>query len=277
MSSSSRRDIFSYCSRVCCTATLQTANEIKEKYPDVKIFDLYQDIRTYGRGHEEYYIKASNMGVTFFRYEGAVPPVVEKAPDGWDTPLVVKVKDVLTFGEELEVPADMVVLATGVVPHKIDGLVEILKLPRSADGFLQEVHPKLRPVELAITGIMIAGTCQAPMDITESTAASAAAAAKSSSLLGTGEITLDPFVAHVDYNLCEGSGKCVEECLYTGAIELVEMEIDGRTVKRARVNAAICTGCGACVAVCPTRAIQVAGWSLQQYEAMVDAIAADEL
>jgi len=269
--------INNYCSRVCCTATLQTAIELKEKYPDMKIFELFQDIRTYGRGHEDYYIDASRLGVAFFRYEGTTPPVVEKAPEGSGSTLIVKVKDVLTFGEELEVPADMVVLSTGMVPHDIDRLVDILKLPRSADRFLQEVHPKLRPVELAITGVMIAGTCQAPMDITESSAASAAAAVKSSSLLGAGEISLDPFVARVDYKFCDGTGRCVEECPYTGAIELVEMEIDGQRVKRARVNAAICTGCGACVAVCPTRAIQIAGWSLDQFDAMVDAIARDEL
>ena len=269
--------INNYCSRVCCTATLQTAIELKEKYPDIKIFDLYQDIRTYGRGHEDYYIEASNLGVTFFRYEGLTPPVVEKSANGSDYPLVVRVKDILTFGQELEVETDLVVLSTGMVPHNIDRLVEILKLPRSADRFLQEVHPKLRPVELAITGVVIAGTCQAPMDITESCSASSSAAVKSSSLLGTGEIALDPFVAHVDLTRCEGTGRCVEECPYTGAIELAEMEVDGQPVKRAKVNPAICTGCGACVAVCPTRAIQIAGWSLDQYEAMVDAIVNDEI
>ena len=264
-----------YCSRVCCTATLQMALELRKKYPEINIFELYQDIRTYGRGHEDYYMDASNEGVTFFRYDGHTPPVVEKAAGG-DSPLVVRVKDSLTFGEELSIPADLVVLSTGMVPHDIGNLVEILKLPRSSDGFLQEVHPKLRPVELAATGIMIAGTSQAPMDITESSAAAAAAAVKSSALLSAGEISLDPFVAQVDLEKCEGTGKCVEECPYEGAVELVEMEINGQKVKRAKVNAALCAGCGICVAVCPTRAIQVAGWRLDQYDAMIDAFTSDE-
>ena len=172
-----------YCSRVCCTATLQAAIEIRDRFPEVNIFDFYQDIRTYGRGHEDYYENASKKGVLFFRYDAEEPPIVTKNNGKNGSPLMVKVKDTLTFGEELEVPADLVVLSTGMTPRDISNLVEMMKLPRSADGFLQEVHPKLRPVELAVNGVLLAGTCQAPMDITESCAAASAAAAKALSLI----------------------------------------------------------------------------------------------
>ncbi len=263
-----------YCSRVCCTATLHAANEIRERFPDVSVFEFYQDIRTYGRGHEDYYENASKRGVLFFRYLAETPPVVTKANAPNGSPLLVRVKDTLTFGEELEVPADLVVLATGMVPRNIDRLIEMLKLPRSADRFLQEVHPKLRPVELAVNGVFIAGTCQAPMDITESCAAASSVAAKTAALLGKGHIELDPFVARVNPELCRGEGKCVEECQYAQAVSLVERDVNGEKVKRAEVNAALCNGCGMCVAVCPHGAIQVEGWRLDQFEAMADAIAA---
>lgn len=264
-----------YCSRVCCTAALRTANEVRERFPGVNVFDFYQDIRTYGRGHETYYEDSCRGGVMFFRYTAEVPPVVAKPESQNGSPLVVRVKDTLTFGEELEAPADLVVLVTGMVPADISGLVEMLKLPRSADRFLQEVHPKLRPVELAVDGVLIAGTCQAPMDITESCAAASAVAAKAAALLATGTIELDPFVAHVDLEQCDGCGDCVEECRFTQAITLVDTDVGGRREKRAAVNTALCMGCGMCVAVCRPRAIEVAGWRLDQFEAMVDALAAD--
>lgn len=264
-----------YCSRVCCTATLQAAVEIKERFPETNVFDFYQDIRTYGRGHEEIYEEACRRGVVFFRYRAEEPPTVGRAQEAAGASLAVQVRDTLTFGEELEVPADLVALSVGMVPREISDLVDAIKLPRSADGFLQEVHPKLRPVESAVDGVLLAGTCQAPMDIRESCAAASAAAAKAAALLSTGRIELDPFVARVDPDRCQGEGRCVQECKYRRAITLVEKDVHGRQARRAEVNPALCSGCGMCAAVCPNRAIQVEGWRLDQFEAMVDALLAD--
>jgi heterodisulfide reductase subunit A len=160
-------------------------------------------------------------------------------------------------------------------PSNISDLVEMMKLPVGADRFLLEVHPKLRPVELANTGILLAGTCQAPMDVSEACNAAQAASAKASILLTKGFVELDPFVAEVNLDRCTGRGACQEACPIEGAIQLVEVKIEGQTVKRARVSAALCTGCGTCVAACPDNAIDVKGWQLEQYEAMVDAIVAD--
>jgi heterodisulfide reductase subunit A len=113
------------------------------------------------------------------------------------------------------------------------------------------------------------------MDITESCAAASSVAAKAAALLGKGHIELDPFVARVDTELCQGEGKCVEECQSTQAVSLVEREVHGKKVKQAEVNAALCNGCGMCVAVCPHGAIQVEGWRLDQFDAMTDALVAD--
>lgn len=266
-----------YCSRTCCSATLNAANTIREVYPGTSVYEFYRDIRTYGRGQEELYSQASRKKVVFLRFEAEESPqVVDNIASG-DFPLRVKVKDTLTFGEEVEVPADLVVLATGMEPTGIPELVEMMKLPVGTDRFLLEVHPKLRPVELPQAGIYLAGTCQAPMDVGEVCNAAGGAAVKAAALLGRGYVELDPFVAEVDLEKCRGSGACVEACLADGALQLVQMEVDGRQVQRAQVTPALCLGCGACVAVCPENAIDVNGWTLKQYEAMVDRIVADDV
>jgi heterodisulfide reductase subunit A2 len=265
-----------YCSRTCCSATISAANTIRETYPETRVFELYRDIRTYGRGQEELYEQASKNKVIFLRFEAAESPEVNRYDGSDGFPLRVKVKDTLTFGEEVEVPVDLVVLATGMEPNDISQLVDMMKLPVGPDRFLLEVHPKLRPVELPVGGIMLAGTCQAPMDVGEACSAAAAAAVKAAALLGRGYVELDPFVAEVDLEKCRGTGACVEACLNGGALNLVEMEVDGEKVQKAKVTPALCLGCGACVAVCSENAIDINGWTLKQYEAMVDMIVADE-
>jgi heterodisulfide reductase subunit A len=263
-----------YCSRVCCTATLQAANEIRDRFPNVNVYEFYQDIRAYGRGHEDYYEKASQKGVLFFRFTPDSPPVVEKAGTTSKRPLKVRVKDTLTFGEDIEAPVDLVVLSVGMMPNEISDLVDIFKLPVGTDRFLQEVHPKLRPVEMAVNGLLLAGTSQGPRDITESCASAAAAASKAAIALGKGYVELEPFVAQVDPAMCDGCGLCLPECSYEGALTLSDIDVDGKVEQKALVNPALCMGCGACAAVCPHRAINVSGWTLDQFDAMVDAIAA---
>jgi heterodisulfide reductase subunit A2 len=264
-----------YCSRVCCTASLHMTEELHQRFPELNIYDLYQDIRTYGRGHEEYYSGAMDDGVRFVRYHGTERPEVTAASDDDTHPVLVHVKDSLTYNEELEIPVDLVVLAVGMMPRSIDELVKMLKISRGNDRFLLEVHPKLRPVETAVNGVVLAGTAQGPMNIQESLSAASAAAAKVVSLLGQGKVDLQPFVAAVDAGKCDGTGACVEVCEYEDAIALEIVKENGKQEKRAVVTPANCSGCGACVGVCPNRAIDVQGWTLAQYEAMVDAIAMD--
>jgi heterodisulfide reductase subunit A len=265
-----------YCSRICCTATLHTANELRERFPQVNIYDLYEDIRTYGRGHEEYYRQSLERRVRFLRFHGDERPEVVAAPAGESHPVLVKVKDYLTWGEAIEVPADLVVLAVGVMPRSIDDLIAMLKISRGTDRFLHEVHPKLRPVETATPGVVLAGSAQGPMNIQESLTAASAAAAKVAVLLAQGQVTLEPFVARVDPEKCEGTGACMQVCAYTNAITLETFTVDGQEVRRAVVTSANCAGCGACASACPNRAIEVQGWTLDQYEAMVDAIALEK-
>ncbi len=264
-----------YCSRVCCTAVLNAAGVIRDRFPGVDVFSIYQDIRAYGRGHETYYTETARNGVLFLRYLAEEPP--EVVPDSQDngSGLLVRVRDHLTGGEEIEVPVDLVVLAVGMMPTPIPELHDRFNLSPGSDRFLAEVHPKLRPVETAVAGIVLAGTAQGPMTIQESCAAASAAAAKVAVLLRKGEVKLEPFVARVDFQRCDGTGACLEACPVSDALELVEVTIDGQTLKRAQVTPANCKGCGACVSACPNRAIDLLGFSLEQYEAMIDAIVED--
>ena len=258
-----------YCSRICCSIAIHQINNLKKKFPYIDVFDIYTDMRTYGMEHEEYYKNASKNDVIFFRRPLEERPVIEFEGEK----IKIKTKDVLTWNEDIEIETDMVVLVTGMVPNDISDLVEYMKLPRSAEGFLQEVHPKLRPVEVANNGIFLAGTSQYPMDIIETIQSSNTAVAKSAVLLSEPDIPLDPFVAVVDEDKCSGCKLCLDECSYDGALTMIEKEVNGKKKNVASVNPALCKGCGACVAVCKPRAIDISGWSLEQFEAMVDIIA----
>ena len=238
------------CSRTCCTGLLHSALEILDRHPGTSIFDVYRDIRTYGRAHEELYAEASGKGVRFVRFDVENQPAVKKNNDGYV--LSVLAKDNLLQNEELEIPADLVVLAAGMHPGDIEPLIDLLKIHCGADGFLLEVHPKLRPVEVFTAGIYLAGSCQAPMDVTEATAAASAAASKASILLGKGEVSLEPFVSTVNKEECAKCLTCVRACPFDVPI----IEEDG-----AYINPAACYGCGACVSACPGGAI-----SLAQYD-----------
>jgi heterodisulfide reductase subunit A len=213
--------------------------------------------------------------VRFLRFHQDEMPEVSKAPQGDTHPVLVKIKDYLTWGEEIEIPVDLVVLAVGIMPRPVDDIIKLLKISPGTDRFLLEVHPKLRPVETAVPGVVLAGTSQGPMNIQESCAAASAAASKVAVLLGQGFVELEPFVASVNPEHCDGNGECVEVCCYEDAIALKTFSTNGHKVQKAVITPANCAGCGVCVSACPNRAIDVQGWTLDQYEAMVDAIAAD--
>lgn len=267
-------NVNSYCSRVCCTATLHAIHEVQNRFPDIETLDFHQDIRTYGRGHEDYYLETSRKGTVYFRWHGEEPPTIELSTDS-QFPLTITVKDILTWNEKVTAEVDLIVLAVGMMPNKISDLVDMFKIPVGSDRFLLEVHPKLRPVEVSIDGILLAGTSQGPMDITESSAAAGAASVKSAVALNKGFVTLTPFIARVDPIKCTGIGECIKVCGYPGAIKMIDFEINGKVSKKAYVEPSYCKGCGMCASVCPNRAIDVSGWTLDQFEAMVDAIVTD--
>ena len=254
-----------YCSRYCCTAATYTAvmlHELEtERKQTVNQYHLYRDIRTYGN-FETVYEEARHGGALFIRWEPENPPEVEKA----DGRLSVKVQDTLDGGEEIEIGADLVVLVTGMEPRENSLLDDVLKLPKSEDGFYKEIHPKLRPVETVIDGVFIAGAAQSPKTMSESVASALSAVAKTGGLLKKGYVDLEPLIAHVDIEKCVWCGECLKACPYS-AIEKVicgDKEV-------ATVIASLCKGAGPCVPVCPKDAIAVEGYRDDQILAMIDA------
>jgi Heterodisulfide reductase, subunit A and related polyferredoxins len=253
-----------YCSRYCCTAAVHAALEAAAKGdPGLRQYHLYRDMRTYGK-YELLWSESREKGSLYLRVPDDEPPVVEQLVSG---ALTVTARDLLTGGEEVAIPADLVVLVTGMVPRDNGELVSVLKLPVGNDGFLNEIHPKLRPVETVVDGVYICGACQSPKNSAEAVASGLAAVTQSGAILKRGFAELDPMVALVDTDACTWCGKCLEACPYDA---LEQVEADGKAV--AEVIRTACKGCGGCVPVCPTEAIDLQGYTDAQIKAMIDGL-----
>ncbi len=248
-----------YCSRYCCNAAVHASLQVSEKSPRAHQFHLYRDVRTYGK-YELMYNEAREKGAVFCAFGGDEPPEVVSGPDG---KLKVTVRDLLTYGEELAIPADLVVLVTGMVPAANSWLTELLKLPLGQDRFFNEIHPKLRPVETMVDGVFICGTCQGPKNSAESVASALAAVSQGASILKKGYVELEPLIAAVDPQACDLCGDCLETCPYS-AIE--------QDTAAIRINSAQCKGCGGCAPVCPKGAINLKGYTDGQVKSMIDAL-----
>jgi heterodisulfide reductase subunit A2 len=251
-----------YCSRYCCTAAVHASLEVDKKNKSIHQFHLYRDMRTYGR-YEILYNNALNNGSVFIKYADDDFPKVQNAGDK----VRITVNDQLTQGEEFEIDVDLLVLVTGMIPRENKKLVDILKLPIGTDGFFNEIHPKLRPVETVIDGVFIAGASQGPKTLSESVASSLAAVSKSASLLMKGYVDLEPLIAGVDPERCEWCDECTKACPYN-AIEKVSAI--GKEI--ARIIPSLCKGCGACVPTCPRDAIDVKGYTDAQITSMIDSL-----
>ena len=246
-----------YCSKICCMYTAKHALLFKERVPDGEVTIFYIDIRAAGKGYEEF-IKRVQEEYMINYVRGKASKVYQDV----DGDMVVIGFDTLT-GERIEVRSDLVVLAVGIIPQMSRELASKLRVPLDEYGFVQEIHPKLRPVELSIPGIFVCGTAHAPKDISESVMQASATAAKVVNLLSKGEITKEPIIAEVDENICSGCRVCVTTCPY-GAIEIID--------DKAKVNEMLCEGCGICEASCPVDAIKLRNWKEEQLMNVVRAV-----
>ena len=253
-----------YCSRFCCASTVHTAVQVAGLDPSIRQFHLYRDMRTYGK-FEPLYTEARETGSVFLKFDNDEPPAIEKGPDGR---LAVTVRDLLTERTELALPVDLVVLVTGMVPRENAGLVSVLKLPAGSDGFFNEIHPKLRPVETVVDGVLIAGACQGPKTSGESVTSGLAAVTQSAAVLKKGYTELDPLVAIVVPEACTACGECLTACPYD-AISMAE-EGDRHF---AVISPTGCKGCGGCVPMCMENAIDLLGYTDAQVTAMIDSLA----
>lgn len=236
-----------WCSRVCCMYSLKLAHLIKEK-TGAEVYNFYIDMRTPGKGYEEFYLKLMEEGVHFIR--GKVAEVTDWAvtPEE-EGKLVIRVEDTL-IGVVRRIPVDMVILSVGLTPQPdADEVRRLLNISCSKEGWFLEKHPKLAPVSTFTDGVFVAGTCQGPKDIPDTVAQAEAASAEALALIDKSNITLEPNTAFINEEKCSGCHICIGLCPYS-AISFDEDK------KVAKINEALCKGCGVCVAACPSKAAQ---------------------
>jgi len=247
-----------YCSRFCCMYSLKQAHLVRDK-TGAEVYEFYMDMRTFGKGYEEFYERVQEEGVTFVRGRGAEVEVLN------DGKLRVKGEDA-DLGKLVQADVDMVVLSTAIeAPHDADRIASLFGLSRTADGFFAEAHPKLRPVETNTDGVFLAGNAQGPKDVPDTVGHAGAAASMALALLDKGEVTISPQVAVVDEKLCSACKTCIPLCPYT-AISFIEED------NVARVNEALCKGCGTCVAACPAGAIAGRHFTTEQIMAQIEGL-----
>lgn len=251
---------YPHCSRICCAVTLKQALALRALGMDVRVF--HRDIRLYDKNQEEaLYARARRLGVQFHR--GTLVAVEPGAEGG----LRVHWHDEF-LQTDFCFPVDRLICAVGLRPRsEAESLRRLLRLAASQDGFLLEAHPKLHPLESAVEGVFLAGSCQGPKDVRETVAASVGAAAKAYQLLCKDSLHLDGMIAAIDRDRCTGCGTCAAECPYQ-AIVLRE-EADGAL--KAYVETAACKGCGVCAGGCPTGAADLLGYPFEAVKAVVDA------
>jgi heterodisulfide reductase subunit A len=256
-----------YCSKVCCMYTAKHALLLKEKYPDVKVYIFYIDIRATGKGYEEFIERAQQE----FKAEYVRGRVSRIYP--MNHHLVVAGVDSL-LGRQVEVDADMVVLASPILcrPESRD-LARMLNINTDVHGFFTEAHPKLRPAETLTAGVFLAGACLFPRDIPDSVASGGAAAAKVTAMFARDTLESEPIVSEVDEKSCVGCLNCLRVCPFK-AIEEKVLENPKTGEKRivASVNEGVCEGCGTCAAACPSGSISLKGFTDDQILAELDVL-----
>ncbi len=248
-----------YCSRVCCMYAIKQARQYMEKHPEAEIYILYMDIRAFGKGYEEFYeIAAREYGITFIR--GRASEILENPKN---KNLIIRAEDTL-LNRPIELEAELVVLSVGLEPRSdMKSLSRMIGVSLSADGFLMEAHPKLRPVDTLSDGIFVAGAVQGPKDIPDAVAQAKGAASAAANLMAGGEVEIEPYFSYIDKATCSKCLSCVDLCPY-GAISFDRLE------RKVSINSVLCKGCGTCTAACPCGAIAQNHFKEEQIFAMID-------
>jgi len=253
-----------YCSRVCCTHSVDNALELKKRNPEMDVYILYRDIRTYGE-REILYKEARNAGVIFIRYSVDRKPEV-RLENG---KLLVTVVDHV-LDRPLEIEADLLTLATAIVPYRDEKLAQFFKVPMNDDGFFVERHAKLGPSEFATDGVFLCGLAHYPKPIDEAVAHAKAATSRAVTLLARKNIFTSGTVAKADPQICSSCGVCVSICPYSAPSFI---EADARMFPgKAKINPVLCKGCGLCVASCRSGALHLQGFDNDQIFSQIFAL-----
>ncbi len=252
-----------YCSRVCCTHSVDNAIELKERKPDMDVFIIYRDIRTYGE-RELLYKKARELGVIFIRYDVDNKPEVSVAKDK----LLIKLNDHV-LNQPVEIEADLLTLASAIVPRKDEQLANFFKVPLNDEGFFVEKHAKLGPAEFATAGVFLAGSGHYPKPVNEAITQGRAAASRALTLLAKKDnLFTSGVIASVDPQKCSECGVCISICPYSAP----NFMTDGRFEGKADVNPVLCKGCGLCVASCRSGALHLRGFDTNQIFSQIFAL-----
>ena len=246
------------CSRICCQSAVKHALQLKNLNPDMDIYILYRDMRTYGL-LEDYYTEARSKGVIFSRFDLENLPEVTKNGSGLEVTFTDHV-----LRRPIKVPADAVVLSAATLAANTDELAGQLKLPRNAFGFFIEAHAKLRPVDMSSEGIYLCGTAHSPKLISETITQALAAASRAGTFLAGTKMNVGGAVAHVDPSRCAACLVCVMSCPY-GIPQINEDNV-------SEINEALCQGCGVCVSECPAKTIQLSHYEDDQVGIEVNAL-----
>jgi heterodisulfide reductase subunit A len=251
-----------YCSRVCCTHSIESALHLKELNPTMDVYILNRDIRTYGE-RELLYRKAREAGIIFIRFSVTQKPKVSAGKEG----LEIEVMDHV-LQRPILIKADMLALASAIVPYKDEKLAQFFKVPLSEDGFFVEAHAKLGPSQFATDGVFLCGMAHYPKPIDESVAQAQAAASRAVTLLARKTITVSGMVAYAAPAVCSSCGVCVEVCPYSAPSFIQKGPFAGK----AEINPVLCKGCGLCVASCRSGALNLKGFEEGQIMAMINAL-----
>jgi len=250
-----------YCSRVCCMYALKYSHLIKEK-TNADVYQMYIDMRCFGKGYEEFYERLSDEGVNFIR--GKADQITDKAVNEEEKGKLIAVCENTLLGSMMRVPVDMVILCTALeAKSDAESVTRLFNISRSGDGFFLERHPKLDPVATTTGGVFVVGCCQGPKDIPDTVAQASAAAARALAVISKGKVEIEAAVAVIDEELCSGCRICNLLCPFD-AISFDEEE------KVSEVNEALCKGCGVCVAACPSGAITGKHFTVEQIMAEIE-------
>jgi heterodisulfide reductase subunit A2 len=251
-----------YCSRVCCMYSLKFSHLIREKIHDADIYQLYIDLRCFGKGYEEFYNRLQEEGVYFIRGRAGEVTNVAETPEEQGK-LIVVCEDTLVR-KQRRIPVDMVVLSTALEPRSDAAEVaRKFSISRSKDGFFLEKHPKLDPVATTTDGVFVAGCCQGPKDIPDTVAQAAAAAARVLSMISKGTVEIEAATSVIDEALCSGCKTCIGLCCYNAIYYDEEKKV-------SVINEALCKGCGTCAAACPSCAITSRHFTKEQIMAQIE-------
>jgi heterodisulfide reductase subunit A len=267
-----RNEDRNYCSRICCSESIKNALLLKEKNPEVDVYILFRDVRTYGF-KEDYYREAADKGVKFIRYEPEDPPQVEPGESDEDGRPVLKITATdYILGDKVEIAADILALAAAIVPSEATKeIANLFKVTLSLDGFYKEAHVKLRPVEFATDGVYLCGLAHYPKFIQETINQAYGAAGRALTLLSHDIVVASGSVCEVDEKRCMGCGACAAVCTY-GALELRET----KQGKKVFVNPVLCKGDGLCNAKCPTGAISLRHYTDEEIVSEIEAMVPEE-